>query len=195
MTLISPYFVHHCPEVHIFLIEWPLFSLITYVLVVFLLYLDDGLHVTHRAPAEDTLLWHNFQTHTEPQFQFTPYRYKVIVNIIVASEYNDWNSFADVMVEKFSESDSNLFLEKLCFEYAAELSREACLSPCSLVVALIYLERLCQNNPNFVSSIPSSKLFLISVVKCFATSTNIQACLAKIRVVFSCLDGGVQIFA
>nr|SVE77005.1 EOG090X069C [Daphnia lumholtzi]SVE77603.1 EOG090X069C [Daphnia lumholtzi]SVE78231.1 EOG090X069C [Daphnia lumholtzi]SVE78860.1 EOG090X069C [Daphnia lumholtzi] len=69
-----------------------------------------------------------------------------------------------VMVEKFSESDSNLFLEKLCFEYAAELSREACLSPCSLVVALIYLERLCQSNPNFVSSIPSSKLFLVSVM-------------------------------
>nr|SVE75754.1 EOG090X069C [Daphnia hispanica] len=69
-----------------------------------------------------------------------------------------------VIVEKFSETDSNLFLEKLCFEYAAELSREACLSPCSLVVALIYLERLCQSNPNFVSSIPSSKLFLISVM-------------------------------
>nr|SVE86123.1 EOG090X069C [Daphnia similis] len=69
-----------------------------------------------------------------------------------------------VMVEKFSETDSNLFLEKLCFEYAAELSREACLSPCSLVVALIYLERLCQSNPNFVSSIPSSKLFLVSVM-------------------------------
>ncbi|XP_057379437.1 uncharacterized protein LOC130701472 [Daphnia carinata] len=70
----------------------------------------------------------------------------------------------NVLVERFSESDSNLFLEKLCFEYAAELSREACLSPCSLVVALIYLERLCQNNPNFVSSIPSSKLFLVSVM-------------------------------
>ena len=78
--------------------------------------------------------------------------------------------FADVMVEKFGETDSNLFLEKLCFEYAAELSREACLSPCSLVVALIYLDRLCQTNPNFVSSIPSSKLFLISVVRTFSFS-------------------------
>lgn len=76
------------------------------------------------------------------------------------------------MVEKFGESDSNLFLEKLCFEYAAELSREACLSPCSLVVALIYLERLCQNNPNFVSSIPSSKLFLISVVRFSSDNSN-----------------------
>lgn len=67
------------------------------------------------------------------------------------------------MVEKFRESD-NLFLERLCFDYAADLSREAVLSPCSLVVALIYLERLSQKNANFISSIPSSKLFLVSVV-------------------------------
>lgn len=89
MTLLGPYLVHHSPEVHIFLIEWRLFSLITYVLVVFFLYLDDGLHFTHRTPEEDPLLWHSFQTHPGPQFQFTPYRYKVIVNIIVASENND----------------------------------------------------------------------------------------------------------
>lgn len=72
-------------------------------------------------------------------------------------------SLTNVMVEKFSEND-NLFLERLCFDYAADLSREAVLSPCSLVVALIYLERLSQKNPNFVSSIPSSKLFLVSVM-------------------------------
>lgn len=68
-----------------------------------------------------------------------------------------------VVVESFGQHD-NLFLEKLCFDYAADLSTEACLSPCSLVLALIYLERLSDKNPNFVSSIPSSKLFLISVV-------------------------------
>ena len=67
-----------------------------------------------------------------------------------------------VVVESFGQKD-NLFLEKLCFDYAADLSREACISPCSLVLALLYLERLCDKNPNFVSSIPSSKLFLISV--------------------------------
>jgi len=71
-------------------------------------------------------------------------------------------------MEKFGESGSNsLFLEKLCFDYAAELSREACVSPCSLVLALIYLERLMKTNPNFISSIPSSRLFLISVVNTY----------------------------
>lgn len=93
------------------------------------------------------------------------------------------------MVEKFGERDSNLFLEKLCFDYAAELSREACLSPCSLVVALIYLERLCQNNPNFVSSIPSSKLFLISVVNFFLIWYNLNICQASIYL----SDGGLKI--
>nr|CAG4648656.1 EOG090X069C [Polyphemus pediculus] len=72
-------------------------------------------------------------------------------------------SLTRVIVEKFGEND-DLFLERLCFDYAADLSREACLSPCSLVLALIYLERLCKKNPNFVSSIPSSKLFVISVM-------------------------------
>nr|CAG4634785.1 EOG090X069C [Alona affinis] len=74
------------------------------------------------------------------------------------------HSLTSVVVESFGQNDNNLFLEKLCFDYAADLSREACLSPCSLVLALIYLERLCDKNPNFVSSIPSSKLFLISVM-------------------------------
>jgi hypothetical protein len=68
-------------------------------------------------------------------------------------------------MERFKEQDDNtLFLEKLRFEYASEISREACISPCSLVLAVIYLERLTKNNPNYVSSIPSSKLFLVSVV-------------------------------
>ena len=101
------------------------------------------------------------------------------------------HSYSDVMVEKFSDCDSNLFLEKLCFEYAAELSREACLSPCSLVVALIYLERLCQNNPNFVSSIPSSKLFLISVVRIF--NTGCYSSFFHITKLVFFLDDGIKI--
>nr|CAG4642511.1 EOG090X069C [Evadne anonyx] len=72
-------------------------------------------------------------------------------------------SLTNVIVEKFGENDE-LFLERLCFDFAADLSREACLSPCSLVLAMIYLDRLRKKNPNYVSSIPSSKLFLISVM-------------------------------
>lgn len=72
-------------------------------------------------------------------------------------------SLTNVIVEKFGEND-DLFLERLCFDFAADLSRDACLSPCSLVLAMIYLDRLCKKNPNYVSSIPSSQLFLISVM-------------------------------
>ena len=86
---------------------------------------------------------------------------------------------ADVIVEKFGEND-DLFLERLCFDFAADLSREACLSPCSLVLAMIYLDRLCKKNPNYVSSIPSSKLFLISVVSwlsvCCLDASNALIC-------------------
>lgn len=88
----------------------------------------------------------------------------VLYNSITKILFFDIFLNTDVVVDKFREHD-NLFLEKLCFDYAADLSREAVLSPCSLVLALIYLERLSQKNPNFVSSIPSSKLFLISVVE------------------------------
>nr|CAG4641694.1 EOG090X069C [Eurycercus lamellatus] len=80
-----------------------------------------------------------------------------------AEDFNSSHSLTSVVVERFGQNDT-LFLEKLCFDYAADVSRETCLSPCSLVLALIYLERLVQKNPNYVSSVPSSKLFLISVM-------------------------------
>nr|CAG4650152.1 EOG090X069C [Sida crystallina] len=84
--------------------------------------------------------------------------------ILPKQERPSW-ALTNVVMEKFSERDENsLFLEKLRFEYASNLSREACVSPCSLVLALIYLERLMKSNPNYVSSIPSSKLFLVSVM-------------------------------
>lgn len=86
---------------------------------------------------------------------------ELLIILIIISKYIYGNP--GIAVEKFREHD-NLFLERLCFDYAADLSREAVISPCSLVLALIYLERLSQKNPNFLSSIPSSKLFLISVV-------------------------------
>nr|CAG4643206.1 EOG090X069C [Ilyocryptus agilis] len=72
-------------------------------------------------------------------------------------------SLTGVVVETFARQDT-LFLEKLRFDHAACLSEDAKVSPCTFVLALIYLERLCKKNPNFVSSLPSSKLFIISVM-------------------------------
>ena len=44
------------------------------------------------------------------------------------------------------------------------MSREACASPTSLVFALIYLDRLRRNNPDFLNNISSADLFLVSMM-------------------------------
>lgn len=43
-------------------------------------------------------------------------------------------------------------------------SREACISPCSMMLALVYIERLRHRNPEYLQQISSSDLFLISMV-------------------------------
>lgn len=42
--------------------------------------------------------------------------------------------------------------------------REACISPCSMMLALVYIERLRHRNPEYLQQISSSDLFLISMV-------------------------------
>ena len=43
--------------------------------------------------------------------------------------------------------------------------REACISPCAMMLALIYIERLRHRNPEYLQNISSSDLFLISMVR------------------------------
>lgn len=64
--------------------------------------------------------------------------------------------------EVFSEHKSSF--EKLKVTNAAKISKSACVSPCSLILALVYLERLRKNNLDYVSSINSSDLFLVSLM-------------------------------
>nr|XP_033802200.1 protein CNPPD1 isoform X2 [Geotrypetes seraphini] len=42
--------------------------------------------------------------------------------------------------------------------------REACISPCSMMLALVYIERLRHRNPEYLQQISSSDLFLISMM-------------------------------
>ena len=44
------------------------------------------------------------------------------------------------------------------------LFREACISPCAMMLALVYIERLRHRNPEYLQKISSSDLFLISMV-------------------------------
>merc|ERR1739838_875716 len=48
--------------------------------------------------------------------------------------------------------------------YAARVSRNACISPCSLLLALVYVDRLAGCNPNYLKNASSSEIFLISML-------------------------------
>lgn len=55
-------------------------------------------------------------------------------------------------------------LEILDMTYASSVSRSASISPCSMVLALIYMERLKQQNPEYLLSASSCDLFLVSMM-------------------------------
>lgn len=64
----------------------------------------------------------------------------------------------------FSEFQQGQSLNLLYCDDVADISRKACVSPCSLVLALLYLERLKQCNVEYLRCVDPSKLFLISLV-------------------------------
>lgn len=55
-------------------------------------------------------------------------------------------------------------LDVLDMNYAASLSDKACISPCSLVLAIIYLERLRKRNRKYLRTASPCDLFLISML-------------------------------
>jgi len=55
-------------------------------------------------------------------------------------------------------------LGRLDIGRAADISRNACASPTSLVLALLYLDRLRRNNPDYLNTITSTDLFLVSLL-------------------------------
>jgi len=55
-------------------------------------------------------------------------------------------------------------LDRLDVARAAAVSRETCASPTSLVLALVYLERLRGSNPTYLHTVSSADLFLVSLL-------------------------------
>lgn len=51
--------------------------------------------------------------------------------------------------------------------YASTVSEKACISPCSVVLAIIYMERLKTKNPEYMTTVSSCDLFLVSMVRDF----------------------------
>ncbi|XP_029160659.1 uncharacterized protein LOC114932552 [Nylanderia fulva] len=70
----------------------------------------------------------------------------------------------ELAAELFTEVKSGHTLEKLDVEEASKISRNACVSPCSLVLALLYIERLKNCNPEYLQQVAPSELFLVSLM-------------------------------
>ncbi|KAF5278451.1 hypothetical protein FQA39_LY05940 [Lamprigera yunnana] len=66
--------------------------------------------------------------------------------------------------ELFSEPQRGCSLDRLHCNDAAKISRNACVSPCSLVLAVLYLERLKLSNSEYLQRIGPSELFLVSLM-------------------------------
>nr|CAD7589933.1 unnamed protein product [Timema genevievae] len=71
---------------------------------------------------------------------------------------------SELASELFSEVKNGHSLDYLHLNEAATFSRNACVSPCSLVLALLYLERLKTCNPEYLRTVASSELFLVSMM-------------------------------
>lgn len=54
-------------------------------------------------------------------------------------------------------------------------SRESCISPCAMMLALVYIERLRHRNPEYLQKISSSDLFLISMVCASGSKVTLNA--------------------
>lgn len=55
-------------------------------------------------------------------------------------------------------------ITQLDLQYASDVSQKACISPCSVVLAIIYLERLRKKNPQYLRSTSPCQLFLVSML-------------------------------
>uniref|UniRef100_A0A8D0HRM2 Protein CNPPD1 n=1 Tax=Sphenodon punctatus TaxID=8508 RepID=A0A8D0HRM2_SPHPU len=70
---------------------------------------------------------------------------------------------ADIAVELLQRAAPSP-IRRLQKKYVSHVSREACISPCSMMLALVYIERLRHCNPDYLQQISSSDLFLISMM-------------------------------
>lgn len=76
-------------------------------------------------------------------------------------------SMTEICVEKFNDLGLEALeakLNKLDMDRAAEITRNTCASPTSLILALIYLDRMRSSNPSYLYSVSSTDLFLVSLL-------------------------------
>jgi len=79
-------------------------------------------------------------------------------------DYFNIAGFDTTLTGKSDLSLTRSRLDRLDVARAAAVSRETCASPTSLVLALVYLERLRGSNPTYLHSVSSADLFLVSLL-------------------------------
>jgi len=75
--------------------------------------------------------------------------------------------FTQVAVDQFTGVGLDALgqkLGRLSMSRAADMTKQACAGPNSLVVALLYLERLRKRNPEYLTTVSSADLFLVSLL-------------------------------
>lgn len=70
----------------------------------------------------------------------------------------------ELATEIFSAAQRKHSLQRLELQEASDVSRSACVSPCSLVLAMLYLERLQTSRPSYLRETPPSELYLVSLM-------------------------------
>lgn len=56
-------------------------------------------------------------------------------------------------------------LDVFDLNFAAQVSRQACITPTSIMLSMIYLERLRTKNPEYLRRVSTCDLFLVSIVR------------------------------
>ncbi|XP_046964508.1 protein CNPPD1 [Vanessa cardui] len=70
----------------------------------------------------------------------------------------------EISCELWSVPQRGRSLRRLHADAAADIARSACVSPCALVLAILYLERLKRCNPDYLSAAAPADLFLVSLM-------------------------------
>ncbi|RVE42112.1 hypothetical protein evm_013224 [Chilo suppressalis] len=70
----------------------------------------------------------------------------------------------EISCEVWSVPQRGRSLRRLHADAAARLARGACVSPCALVLAILYLERLHHKNPDYIAATAPADLFLVSLM-------------------------------
>merc|ERR1712088_865132 len=104
-----------------------------------------------------------FPEHTESEARYTRSLY---YGVLPATDRPSL-PLTRLAVDQFTSSGLDALgqkLGRLDMARAADISRQACAGPNSLVLALLYLERLRRRNPDYLTTVSSADLFLVSLM-------------------------------